>query len=132
MDPQIDTSYTGSGFNMFMERSPQTFLANDRLNAMTSPFIQQTDENGYLFSPFSDMTSQTMDAVMQQQPISADNIQGGRLTSDNGNLTIDMNQGQISYNDGAQTLFDLGGVNSKGTDNSLSINNSQGVSLLSS
>lgn len=132
MDNNQPYTYMDAGFNQFFERSPQTFLANDRLNAMTSPFIQQIDENGYLFSPFSDTTSQTMDAVLQQQPISADNIQGGTLASDNGNLLIDLTNGNVQYNDGAQQLLNIGGVNPQGTPNSLTVNNAQGQQILGS
>lgn len=128
--PQQIPTYEDSGFNMFLERSPQTFLANDTLNNYASPFLSQVANNGVLFDPFADFTQQTMQAVLPS--ISGDNIQNGIIQSANGNLTIDLNNGTLNYNDGAVNLFNLGGQGTQGTPNSLTATNAQGQTILSS
>ena len=127
---QRDMTYEDVGFNQFLERSPQTFIANDRLNSYTSPFISQVSNNGILFDPFSDFTSQTLNTVMQ--PVSANNIQGGILQSNNGNLQIDLNNGTLNYSNGATDLFNLGGQSNTGATDSVTATNSVGNTILSS
>lgn len=130
MNPNQIPSYETAGFNQFMERNPQTFMANEQLDSYTSPFISQVVNNGLLFDPFSDFSSQTIQSLLQ--PVSADNVQGGVLQSNNGNLTIDLNNGTLNYSDGAANLFNLGGTNTTGTQNSLTAQNAQGQTILSS
>lgn len=122
--------YTQTGFNVFMERSPQSYLANQMLDGYTSPFIEQVSQNGYTFDPFSDTTSQTTQSMLQ--PISGDQIQGGVIQSNNGNLQLDLNNNILTYNDGITNLLNVGGSNSQGTPNSLTINNLAGNPIVSS
>ncbi len=127
---QQPINWETSGYNPFMERSPRTFNANELLNNLISPFIESIVDNAIIYDPFTDTQSQNLNGA--SQPISADQISGGMLTSNNENLTIDMNSGQINFNDGVQNLLNIGGTNSQGTDNSLTINNAQGQTILSS
>lgn len=113
-----------SGFNKFLERSPQSYLANELLDSFTSPFIEQISNNGYMFDPFADTTSQSIQSMMQ--PISASQIQGGTLQSSNGNLQMNLDQGTLTYTDGAQQLLNVGGISSNGTPNSVTINSQNG------
>ena len=128
--PNQPYTYEQSGFNIFFERSPRTYNASDLMNNLISPFIESVVDNSIIYDPFSDTQSQNLNQSSQQ--ISADQIQGGTLTSNNGNLSIDLSQGQINYNDGAQQLLDIGGTNNAGTPNSLTITNAQGQNIVSS
>ena len=128
--PNQPYTYEQSGFNIFFERSPRTYNASDLMNNLISPFIESVVDNSIIYDPFSDTQSQNLNQSSQQ--ISADQIQGGTLTSNNGNLSIDLSQGQINYNDGAQQLLDIGGTNAQGTPNSLTINSSGGQNIISS
>lgn len=123
-------SYEDSGFNLFFERNPRTYNANDQLNAQISPFIESIVDNAIIYDPFQDTQSQNLNQASQQ--ISADQISGGVLTSNNGNLSMNLNTGELSYSDGAQQLLDVGGINSQGTPNSLTITSSTGNNLVSS
>jgi len=121
---QSAQSWDQTGFNQFLERSPQSYLANNQLNSYTSPFIEQISNNGYMFDPFSDTTSQSIQSMMQ--PISASQIQGGTLQSNNGNLQMNLDQGTLTYNDGITQLLNVGGASPNGTPNSVTIANQNG------
>ena len=87
-------SYRDIGFTQFLERQPSTYIANEQLQSYVSPFVAQVDESGFLFSPFTDTSQLTS---IQQTPTSANSIQGGQLTSNNGNLTVDLTSGNINF-----------------------------------
>jgi hypothetical protein len=55
----------------------------------------------------------------------AESVSGGVMTSQNGNLSIDLNTGQIRYTDGVNTIFNLGG-----SGNDLTITNNQSNNIL--
>lgn len=105
---QQQQNYRQLGFNIFMERQPSTYLANDQLNQMVSPFIADVDENGFLFSPFTDFSQISQS---QQQPTSASDIQGGALNSSQGGMSIDLTQGNINFTNGVtNTTIDANGT----------------------
>jgi len=130
MNPQEPQGYERLGFNRFLERTPQVFNANDTINESISPFLSQISENGIIFDPFSDFTNQTMQALLPA--ISANNVQGGVIQSNNGNLQIDLNNGTLNYNDGVQNLLNVGGTNTQGTPQSLTATDSLGNTILTS
>ncbi len=123
-------TYDQIGFNPFFERSPRTYNASDSMNNLVSPFIESVVDNAILYDPFSDTMSQNN--TQSSQSISADQVQGGTLTSNNGNLSVDLTSGTITYSDGVQSLLNVGGTNNQGTPNSLTITNSQGQNIVSS
>lgn len=129
MNPQPYT-YESAGFNAFLQRNPRTYTANDTINNQASPFIESVVDNAIIYDPFTDTQSQNLNQA--SQPISADQIQGGTLTSSNGNLSIDLTSGQLNYSDGAVNLLNVGGTNNNGTPNSLTAQNAQGQTILSS
>jgi len=66
------------------------------------------------------------DASTMFQGIPANTIKGGVLQSNDGKLSINLDAGQILYNDGVVDLFNLGGDNSN-----LTIKNNSNLNLLS-
>lgn len=123
-------SWEQGGFNLFMERSPRSYCANPLIDSQISPFIESVVDNAIIYDPMTDTQSQNLNQASQQ--VSADQISGGVLQSDNGNLNIDLNSGTLQYTDGIQTLLNVGGANLQGTQNSLTINDANGQQLLGS
>lgn len=122
-------TYKDLGFTAFLERQPSTYIANSQLQSYISPFVAQADESGFLFSPFTDTSQLT---PIQQAPTSANTISGGVLQSQNGNLSIDLTNGEIAFSNGAETSLSIGGQGTDGTPNSITATNSQGDTILSS
>lgn len=119
MQDQQQDSYLERGFNAFFNRVPQ--------KSDTNPYDYRGfyDWEDYAVSGIPQVDAQ--DAATMFQSISANTITEGVLQSANGRLQIDLNQGSLSYNDGAVDLLRLGGQ-----DNNLTINNSSNTSILSS
>jgi hypothetical protein len=86
------------------------------------------DEN---FTRIDSDSQQEQDQEYQAELLSygipANNIVGGVMQSQNGNLQIDLNQGAITYNDGTTNLLQVGGQN-----NSVQIQNANASTILSS
>lgn len=118
-------SYEEAGFNPFMERSPRTYYANPRIEAQASPFIESVVDNSIIYDPFTDTQSQNLNAT--NQTTSGDALSGGTLTSDNGNLSIDLSQGAITYTDGLTQLLNIGGAS-----NNVQVQNAAGNTILNS
>lgn len=118
-------SYSEAGFNPFMERSPRTYYANERIEAQASPFIESVVDNSIIYDPFTDTQSQNLNSATQTT--SGDAVSGGSLTSDNGNLNINLTQGSITYTDGLTQLLNIGGAN-----NNVQVQNASGDTILNS
>jgi len=73
------------------------------------------------------MKDQEYQQELLQFGVPANNVVGGVMQSINGNLRIDLNQGQILYNDGVVDLLNVGGQN-----NAITISNDQSSSILTS
>lgn len=120
MDQQQPPTYLDLGFDPFFRRIPQ-----------------KSDKNPYDYKGFYEWedyaTMGSIPQVTQQdaatmfQGIPGSNISGGLIQSQDGALQINLDQGGITYNDGAVNLFSLGGQ-----DKNLTINNSSNTSILNS
>lgn len=114
MAGQID--YTQIGYDQFFRKQTQQSAqaSSDDNTAL------QVYEN----SPSAPSQDYSQDPNSLPQ-IPGNNVVGGILQSTNGNLTIDLNQGILNYNDGVQNLLTMSptsGVN---------VNSSTGANLLS-
>lgn len=118
MQDQED-NYLNRGFNQYFRRIPQ----KDDYNPYDYKGFYEWED--YATSGSIQQVT-TQDAATMFQGIPANNISGGVMQSQNGALTIDLNQGSINYNDGAVNLFNLGGP-----DNNLTVNNSSNNNILS-
>ena len=99
-------TYRDVGFTPFLERQPSTYIANEQLQSLISPFLAEVDESGFLFTPFTDMNQVNNNAV-----ISGQQVQGGQTASNNGNMVIDYTQGSINFqNNVTSTILDVNGV----------------------
>ncbi len=98
--------YTQIGFNRFLERQPSVYLANDYLNSMVSPFLSESDQSGYLFTPFTDVNQ-----INQQTNISGNQVQDGIVSSNNGSMNVDLINGNVNFTNGINTTtVDVNGV----------------------
>lgn len=129
MNPQAQQpeSYLSHGFTPFLERDPRAYGTNPILEQLNSPFQQQSLTQGYSYDPFIDQNMAPSNTT-----ISGNDVQGGVLTSNDGQLVIDLNASTINYSDNATTLLNVGGTNAAGTTNSLTINNAAGTPIVSS
>lgn len=118
MDPNL--TYNDLGFDNNFRRVPQA--------SNTNPYDYHGfyKEEDYATSGSIPQITQ-QDAATMFQGIPATNISGGLLQSQDGALQINLDQGGITYNDGAVDLFSLGGDNKN-----LTINNSNNTSILAS
>lgn len=113
-------TYLSLGFNEFFNRVPQ-----------------KSDKNPYDYRGFyewEDYATQgsipqvtQQDAATMFQGIPGNTISGGLIQSQDGALSINLDQGGITYNDGAVDLLSIGGANKN-----VNINNSSNSSILSS
>ena len=99
-------TYRDVGFTPFLERQPSTYIANEQLQSLISPFLAEVDESGFLFTPFTDMNQVNNNAV-----ISGQQVQGGVISSNNGQANVDLINGNINFSNGVNTTtVDANGV----------------------
>src|SRR5947207_10973852 len=103
-------SYIDIGYDRFFKKQ------------IAAPGSTQGDDAS-LANLYSQGGSTPDNSLLQQIP--ANNVVGGVMQSNGGNMSIDLNNGIFNYTDGVQTLLSIDPVNG------LQINNNQGQSLVS-
>jgi hypothetical protein len=100
-------TYRDIGFTQFLERQPSTYVASAQLQSYVSPFVGEVDESGFLFTPFTDMNQ-----INDNAQITGNQVQNGSIASNDGSMQVDLINGNINFNNGAQTTtVDASGVN---------------------
>lgn len=94
-------------------------------NFTRQPYKRDTSIEPEMGKSTPEYTTYDVDSLFQEIP--GDKISGGVLTSLDGTLEINLNEGSIKYNDGVVDLLSVGG-----TDKTLTAKNSSNNTILSS